>query len=106
MHKSKPSPHEDSCHTLIIDRIIGFQHDLNQGRDSSSLYVSGGGTYTFIDGIYTENLEYCNFREYENNSFSFEVSIMGDTLIQRGEEVVEEAGVDKYILETYIRLVE
>jgi len=81
-----------------------FQHDLNQGADSTALYVSGGGPYTFVDGIYTEHLEYCNFRFYENNTFQFEVAITGDTLIQRGEEEVEEVGISKYIVETYVRV--
>ncbi len=81
-----------------------FQHDLDQGKKSDSLYVSGGGTYTFKEGIYTENLEYCNFRFYENNTFEFEVVVTGDTLIQRGEEEVAEAGVSKYIVETYVRV--
>ena len=81
-----------------------FQHDLILGKDSMAVYVSGGGTYTLMDGMYTENLEYCNFREYEYNTFKFEVSVEGDTLIQRGEEVLEEAGVNKYIIETYVRI--
>ncbi len=81
-----------------------FQHDLSQGKDSMAVFVSGGGTYTLVDGIYTENLEYCNFREYEDNSFTFEVVVQGDTLLLRGEEVVEEAGVNKYIIETYVRV--
>jgi len=51
-------------------------------------------------------LAYCNFREYEYNSFEFQIYVSGDTLIQRGEELVEEAGVNKYIIETYVRLQE
>jgi len=81
-----------------------FQHDLKKGTDSTELYVSGGGPYTFKDGIYTEHLEYCNFRVYENNTFSFEVAVNGDTLTQRGEEEVVEAGISKYIIETYLRI--
>jgi len=81
-----------------------FQHDLNQGKESDSLYVSGGGPYTFKDGIYTERLEYCNFRVYENNTFEFELTVSGDTLIQKGMEEVVEAGVNKYIYETYVRV--
>ena len=83
-----------------------FQHDLIQGKDSSAVYVSGGGPYTYVDGIYTEHLEYCNFRVYENNTFEFEVEVKGDTLIQRGEEEVAEAGISKYIIETYVRVIE
>jgi hypothetical protein len=81
-----------------------FQHDLNQGKESDSLYVSGGGPYTYEDGIYTEQLEYCNFRVYENNTFEFELSVSGDTMIQRGMEEVAEAGINKYIYETYVRI--
>ena len=80
-----------------------FQHDLNQGKDTA-IYVSGGGPYTFVNGIYTEHLEYCNFRVYENNIFEFEVEVFGDSLIQRGEEGVPEAGISKYIIETYVRV--
>jgi len=80
-----------------------FQHDLNQGEDTA-IYVSGGGPYSFVDGIYTEHLEYCNFRVYENNTFEFEVEVLGDSLIQRGEEEVPEAGISKYIIETYVRV--
>jgi len=106
---------EDSVLTEYTEGIKGikmlndthfafFQHDLNQGKESDSLYVSGGGTYTYKDGIYTENLEYCNFRYYENNTFEFEVVVTGDTLLQRGEEEVAEAGISKYIIETYVRV--
>lgn len=80
-----------------------FQHDLNQGKDTA-IYVSGGGPYTYVDGIYTEHLEYCNFRVYENNTFEFEVEVKGDTLMQRGEEEVADAGISKYIIETYVRV--
>lgn len=105
---------EDSLLTNYTDGVKGikmlnethfafFQHDLHHGKERDSLYVSGGGTYTYVDGIYTEHLEYCNFRVYENNTFSFEVTITGDRLVQRGEEEVAEAGVSKYIIETYVR---
>ena len=81
-----------------------FQHDLNQGKEKDSLYVSGGGPYTYKDGVYTEHLEYCNFRVYENNSFEFELFVTGDTLVQKGTEELAEAGVNKYIIETYVRV--
>ena len=108
---------EDSVLTKYTDGVKGikmlndthfafFQHDLDQGKDSTAVYVSGGGPYTFVDGLYTEHLEYCNFRYYENNTFEFKVAITGDTLIQRGEEEVEAAGISKYIVETYVRVKE
>ena len=44
-------------------------------------------------------------RKYEiPYNFDFQVSIYGDTLIQRGEEEVVEIGVKKYIIETYLRV--
>jgi hypothetical protein len=62
-----------------------FQHDLTHGKDSLAVYVSGGGTYTLMDGMYTENLEYCNFRGS----------------ICRGRHLNS-----AYIIETYVRLIE
>jgi len=106
----------DTTLNLYTEGVIGikmfndthfsfFQHDLEQGADSSSsLFVSGGGTYFLENGWYKEHLEYCNFREYENNSFEFQLSIDGDTLVQRGKEEVAAAGVDIYITETYLKL--
>lgn len=38
------------------------------------------------------------------HSFEFQVAVKGDTLIQRGKEEVKAAGVDKYIIETYLRI--
>ena len=106
---------EDSVMTVYTNGVKGikmlndshfafFQHDLKQGEESDSMFVSGGGNYSFVDGIYTENLEYCNYRVYENNTFKFKVEVTGDTLIQRGEEEVAEAGISKYIIETYVRV--
>ena len=80
-----------------------FQHDLNKGIDSAAMFVAGGGTYFLKGNTYTENLEYCNFRVYEDNTFEFYITLNNDTLIQKGIEEIPEAGIDKYILETYIR---
>ena len=90
---------------IITDTHFAFfQHDLNKGIDSTKIYVSGGGKCT-IEGIkYTEYLEYCNYREWEGHTFSFELEVNGDTLIQKGIEKVEELEVDRVIIETYVRL--
>ena len=38
-----------------------FNHDLNNGKDSTNaVFFGGGGKYTLKDSIYTENLEYFN----------------------------------------------
>lgn len=80
-----------------------FNHDLNNGKDSSAVFFGGGGKYTLKDSIYTENLEYFNNRAWENNTFEFTVKIKNDTLIQKGIEKIEKLGVDRIIIEKYVR---
>ena len=81
-----------------------FNHDLNGGTDSSAIFVAGAGKYTLDGNQYTESLEYCNFREWENHTFEFELTIIEDTLIIRGVEKVEELNVDRLNIEKYIRI--
>lgn len=81
-----------------------FQHDLNKGADSLARYVSGGGQYSYVDGAYTENLEYCTARQWEGHTFDFTLTVSGDTLIQEGREIVQSLGVDRIIRETYVRV--
>lgn len=78
-------------------------HDLNKGQDSTAFFAAGAGLYSIEGTSYTEQLEYCTARDWEGHVFSFEVEIKGDTLIQQGIEKSEELGVDRYIIETYIR---
>ncbi|WP_333820847.1 hypothetical protein [Ohtaekwangia sp.] len=90
---------------IINETHFAFlNHDLNHGKDSSAMYISGGGKYTLTGDQYTEHLEYCNLREWEDKSFNFTVTVKDDTLVQRGEEDVPEAGVKREIIETYTRL--
>jgi hypothetical protein len=79
-------------------------HDLNKGKDSTKTLVAGGGTYTLLNDKYTENLAYCNYREWEGGRFDFTVSIKNDTLIQQGLEKVNDAKIDRQIVETYVRV--
>jgi hypothetical protein len=89
---------------IINDTHFAFlQHDLTGGKDSSAVFVAGGGRYTLADSIYTEHLEYCNDRVWEGNDFSFVVTVKNDTLIQRGIEKVKEAGIDRMNIEMYVR---
>jgi hypothetical protein len=81
-----------------------LKHDLKNGKDSSATYDSGGGSYTLKGNLYTEHLEYCTEREWENNNFSFTVEIKNDTLIQSGIEKVENANVNRINIEKYVRL--
>ena len=80
-------------------------HDLSKGKDSSSAeFSAGGGTYSLNRNNYTEHLEYCNAREWEDHDFTFTVTISGDTLIQSGIEKIEAQGIDRINTETYIRI--
>jgi len=81
-----------------------LRHDLKNGKDSTTaVFVSGGGRYTLKEDLYTEYLEYCNLREWENNDFEFKVTVRNDTLIQQGEENVPDAGISRIIIEKYVR---
>jgi hypothetical protein len=84
-----------------------LRHDLTQGKDSSTAqFVAGGGTYVLKGDQYHENLEYCNARDWEGHSFDFTVQVSNDTLIQKGVEKVESAGIDRIIIEKYKRVTE
>jgi hypothetical protein len=79
-------------------------HDLNQGKDSAASFGAGAGKYSLKGDQYTEQLEYCNAREWEGYDFSFTVTIHNDTLVQRGIEKIESAGIDRLNIEEYVRL--
>ena len=80
-----------------------LKHEINKGKDSAQ-YGSGGGSYTLTDNQYTEHLDYCSDRAWEGQSFSFTVSIQNDTLIQTGKEKLENLGIDRIIIEKYVRI--
>lgn len=80
-----------------------FKHDKKQGKVSVPVYDSGAGTYKLTGEEYTEHLEYCNYREWENHDFSFKLSIRNDTLVQRGIEKIDSLHINHEIIETYIR---
>lgn len=90
---------------IINDTHFAFlNHDLKNGKDSTTaLYFAGGGKYTLKDSIYTENLEFFNNRDWEDNKFEFVVKVQNDTLIQKGVERVEKLGIDRIIIEKYVR---
>ena len=82
-----------------------FNHDMNMGKDSTTaVFVSGGGEYTLADSVYTEHLQYCNYREWEDHKFEFVVKVHNDTLTQSGVEKLENLGIDRIIVEKYVRV--
>lgn len=83
-----------------------LNHDINKEKDSLNYYVSGGGKYQLTGNKYVESLEYCTARKWEGNTFEFEVEIKGDTLIQKGIEKIEKIGVDREIIEVYLKSTE
>ncbi len=90
---------------IINDTHFAFlKHDLTGGKGKSATYDSGGGRYTLVDSLYTEKLDYCTEREWENHEFKFTVTIKRDTLTQQGIEVVEQAGVNRVNIERYVRV--
>lgn len=90
---------------IINDSHFAFlSHSIPFKKDSSSTYSSGGGTYTLTENIYTEHLEYCSDRAWENHDFKFTLTQKGDTLVQSGVEKIEKEGIDRLNIEKYIKL--
>jgi hypothetical protein len=89
---------------IINDTHFAFlQHGLSKASSPAD-FVAGGGRYTLVDSLYTEQLEYCSARAWEGNNFAFTVTLKGDTLVQRGLEKVASAGVNRVNIEQYVRL--
>ncbi|WP_164112510.1 MULTISPECIES: hypothetical protein [Sphingobacterium] len=99
----------DSAKTEMIKVINAthfafFNHDKNQGKDSTTLFVSGGGRYQLKGNEYTENLDFCSYRPWEGKQFKFTISLKGDTLTQQGKEELPELGIKQHITEKYIKI--
>jgi hypothetical protein len=96
---------ESSMIKIINGTHFAFlKHDLNSPKDSSNHFDAGGGSYTLSGNEYTEHLDYYGDRNWEGKTFNFTVSISHDTLIQRGMEKVEKEGIDREIIERYVRV--
>lgn len=90
---------------IINETHFAFlRHDLNNGKDSTAIFVAGGGRYSLKGNIYTEHLDYFNYREWEGNSFDLEINISGDTLVTRGIEKIKELNIEYLNIETLIRI--
>ena len=89
---------------IINETHFAFlKHDLDSPKDSSNHFDAGGGRYTMAGNQYTEHLDYYSDRNWEGKTFNFTVTINRDTLVQSGLEKVEGAGIDREIVERYVR---
>ena len=90
---------------IINDTHFAFiKHNLNTAKDSSNHFDAGGGSYTLKGNKYTEHLDFYNDKNWEGKTFDFTVSLKNDTLTQTGLEKVEKEGINRTIIEKYIRL--
>lgn len=96
---------KDLSNTDFI-KIINKDHFafFNQNKETSEGFYGGGGSYRLEGDTYTEKLEYVAVDAVRNHEFPFKVKIVGDTLIQSGREEVKEAGIQRDIIEKYIRI--
>jgi hypothetical protein len=89
---------------VINDSHFAFlSHDVNAPKDSVNHFDAGGGSYSLVGDQYTEHLDFYKDRNWEGKPFTFTVSINQDTLIQKGIEKVENEGIERTIIEKYVR---
>ncbi|MEH3112500.1 lipocalin family protein [Pedobacter terrae] len=82
---------------------FAFLKHSHDPKDSSS-FDAGGGTFSLNGNDYIETLEYYKDKDWEGKTFKFKLAIQNDTLVQKGIEKVEKAGVDRVIIEKYIKI--
>jgi hypothetical protein len=80
-----------------------FKHNTNHTSKDSAVFDAGSGTYTLNGENYSEHLTYCNYREWENRDFHFNLRMHNDTLIQTGIEKIDSLNIDQEILEIYVK---
>jgi hypothetical protein len=98
-------PKDQKMIKIINDTHFAFlNHTLNTAKDSSNKFDAGGGSYTLKGDQYTEHLDYYKDKAWEGKPFTFTITFAGDTLIQKGVEKVEGTGIDRVIIEKYLRV--
>jgi len=96
---------DQSMIKIINNTHFAFlKHSTSAPKDSSNQFDAGGGSYTLAGDQYTEHLDYYHDRNWEGKTFTFTVSFNKDTLTQQGVEKVEGAGIDRIIIEKYVRV--
>lgn len=86
---------------IINDTHFAFFNQQNNGNEN---YYGGAGTYTLSNNDYEETLSFTSVEAIKNHRFPFKINIKGDSLIQSGVEQIKEAGIDRTIIEKYIRI--
>ncbi|HTQ27378.1 MAG TPA: hypothetical protein VMI35_04585 [Puia sp.] len=90
---------------VINDSHFAFlSHRVGEPKDSSNQFDAGGGSYTLTGDQYVEHLDFYGDKVWEGKTFTFTVSLHQDTLIQQGLEKVDSAGVNRVIIEKYVRV--
>lgn len=87
-------------------KIINEDHFafFNQPQGTSNGFYGGGGSYNLKGNHYEEILNYVAVDELRGHIFPFKIEVVGDTLIQYGKEEVKAAGINRDIIEKYIRI--
>lgn len=80
-----------------------FKHDTNRAKGDSAVFDAGSGSYTWKGEDYTEHLEFCNYRGWENRDFKFRLRMRNDSLIQTGIEKIDSLNINQEIVEVYVR---
>lgn len=87
-------------------KIINESHFafFNQKHNTAEYFYGGAGTYVLEGNVYKEKLNFISTEAIRGHEFVFTVEIKGDSLIQYGKEEVKEAGINRHIVEKYIRV--
>jgi hypothetical protein len=85
------------------DHFAFLTHNLDVKKDSSNHFDAGGGGYTLVGNKYTEHLDFYTDKNWEGKAFDFTVTIKNDTLTQQGLEKVEKEGIERIIIEKYVK---
>jgi len=92
-------------HKIVNDTHFAFlKHAINTPKDSTNAFDAGGGRYTLKGNQYTEHLDFYSDKKWEGKTFTFTISIKKDTLTQKGLEKVEGTGIDRIIIEKYVKV--
>ncbi|SFD61053.1 hypothetical protein SAMN05518672_102607 [Chitinophaga sp. CF118] len=94
---------DQSMIKIINDTHFSFlKHSLT--TDSINNFDAGGGSYTLTGNQYIEHLDYYKDKNWEGKAFTFTVTVSNDTLVQQGIEKVEAAGIERVIIEKYVKV--